>query len=386
MKENVIILRYGELHLKGNNRAYFENVLLKNIKNSLKNYTFDLKKISGRYVISSFNQNEYNQIVEKLKKIFGLVSFSPAYELKTEIEQIENECKKIAKELNGSFRITTKRADKKFPIKSDEFSAHIGGIMLNENSNLKVDLHNPETNIIIEIRENGFTYILTKIIHAHGGMPVGTAGKGLLMLSGGIDSPVAGYMMAKRGLSLCAIHFHSFPYTSLQAKEKVLTLKEILEDYTGKIKLFVVPFTKIQEAIHINCYEEYMITIMRRIMLRIAEKIAKKYNCGAIITGESLGQVASQTLESITVTNSVVESLPIFRPLIGMDKTEIMNISNDIGTYETSILPYEDCCTVFLPKNPVIKPTIKKAKYEEDKIGNLDYLIEQAINNIEIIE
>lgn len=386
MKENVIILRYGELHLKGNNRAYFENALLKNIKNSLKNYTFDLKKISGRYVISSFNQNEYNQIVEKLKKIFGLVSFSPAYELKTEIEQIENECKKIAKELNGGFRITTKRANKKFPIKSDEFSAHIGGIMLNENSNLKVDLHNPETNIIIEIRENGFTYILTKIIHAHGGMPVGTAGKGLLMLSGGIDSPVAGYMMAKRGLSLCAIHFHSFPYTSLQAKEKVLTLKEILEDYTGKIKLFVVPFTKIQEAIHINCYEEYMITIMRRIMLRIAEKIAKKYNCGAIITGESLGQVASQTLESITVTNSVVESLPIFRPLIGMDKTEIMNISNDIGTYETSILPYEDCCTVFLPKNPVIKPTIKKAKYEEDKIGNLDYLIEQAINNMEIIE
>ena len=216
-------------------------------------------------------------------------------------------------------------------------------------------------------------------------MPVGTAGKGLLMLSGGIDSPVAGYMMAKRGLSLNAIHFHSFPYTSLQAKEKVLKLKDILEDYTSKIKLFVVPFTKIQEAIHINCYEEYMITIMRRIMLRIAERVAKKYNCGTIITGESLGQVASQTLESITVTNSVVENLPIFRPLIGMDKSEIMKISNEIGTYETSILPYEDCCTVFLPKNPVIKPTIKKAQVEEDKI-NLDYLIDEAINNIEIIE
>ena len=385
MKENVIILRYGELHLKGNNRAFFENALLKNIKQSLKDFSFELKKISGRYVISNYNENDYNLIIEKLKKIFGLVSVSPAFELSTDKEEIITKCMEIAKELTGSFRISTKRADKKFPVKSDEFSAFIGEIFLNANSNLKVDLHNPDTNIIIEIRENGKTYILTKIIYAHGGMPVGTAGKGLLMLSGGIDSPVAGYMMAKRGLSLNAIHFHSFPYTSLQAKEKVLKLKDILEDYTSKIKLFVVPFTKIQEAIHINCYEEYMITIMRRIMLRIAERVAKKYNCGTIITGESLGQVASQTLESITVTNSVVENLPIFRPLIGMDKSEIMKISNEIGTYETSILPYEDCCTVFLPKNPVIKPTIKKAQVEEDKI-NLDYLIDEAINNIEIIE
>ena len=385
MKENVIILRYGELHLKGNNRAFFENALLKNIKQSLKDFSFELKKISGRYVISNYNENDYNLIIEKLKKIFGLVSVSPAFELSTDKEEIITKCMEIAKELTGSFRISTKRADKKFPVKSDEFSAFIGEIFLNANSNLKVDLHNPDTNIIIEIRENGKTYILTKIIYAHGGMPVGTAGKGLLMLSGGIDSPVAGYMMAKRGLSLNAIHFHSFPYTSLQAKEKVLKLKDILEDYTSKIKLFVVPFTKIQEAIHINCYEEYMITIMRRIMLRIAERVAKKYNCGTIITGESLGQVASQTLESITVTNSVVENLPIFRPLIGMDKSEIMKISNEIGTYETSILPYEDCCTVFLPKNPVIKPTIKKAQVEENKI-NLDYLIDEAINNIEIVE
>ncbi len=385
MKENVIILRYGELHLKGNNRAFFENALLKNIKQSLKDFSFELKKISGRYVISNYNENDYNLIIEKLKKIFGLVSVSPAFELSTDKEEIITKCMEIAKELTGSFRISTKRADKKFPVKSDEFSAFIGEIFLNANSNLKVNLHNPDTNIIIEIRENGKTYILTKIIYAHGGMPVGTAGKGLLMLSGGIDSPVAGYMMAKRGLSLNAIHFHSFPYTSLQAKEKVLKLKDILEDYTSKIKLFVVPFTKIQEAIHINCYEEYMITIMRRIMLRIAERVAKKYNCGTIITGESLGQVASQTLESITVTNSVVENLPIFRPLIGMDKSEIMKISDEIGTYETSILPYEDCCTVFLPKNPVIKPTIKKAQVEENKI-NLDYLIDEAINNIEIIE
>ncbi len=385
MKENVIILRYGELYLKGNNRAFFENTLIKNIKHSLKDFTFELKKISGRYVISNYNECDYNMIIEKLKRVFGLVSMSPAFEFPTNIDDITLKCQELGKELTGTFRISTKRADKKFPIKSDDFSAKIGEIILNSNPNLKVDLHNPDTNIIIEIRENGQTYLLTKIIYAHGGMPVGTAGKGMLMLSGGIDSPVAGYMMAKRGLSLSAIHFHSFPYTSLQAKEKVFKLKEILEDFTGKIKLFVVPFTKIQEAIHINCYEEYMITIMRRIMLRIAERVAKKYNCGAIITGESLGQVASQTLESITVTNSVVKDLPVFRPLIGMDKSEIMQISNDIGTYETSILPYEDCCTVFLPKNPVIKPTIKKATLEEDKI-NLEYLIEEAINNLEIIE
>ena len=385
MKENVIILRYGELYLKGNNRSFFENTLLKNIRHSLKDFTFELKKISGRYIISNYNEEDYNLIIEKLTKVFGLVSVSPAYEFPTNIEDIENKCKELAADLSGTFRITTKRADKKFPIKSDNFSAMMGEVILKANPNLKVDLHNPDTSIIIEIRENGQTYILSKIIHAHGGMPVGTAGKGLLMLSGGIDSPVAGYMMAKRGLTLYAIHFHSFPYTSLQAKEKVLKLKEILEGYTGKIKLFVVPFTKIQEAIHVNCFEEYMITIMRRIMLRIAERVAKKYSCGTIITGESLGQVASQTLESITVTNSVIKELPVFRPLIGMDKTEIMKISNDIGTYETSILPYEDCCTVLLPKNPVIKPTIKKAIHEEEKF-NLDYLIDDAINNIEIIE
>ena len=312
------------------------------------------------------------------------MSISPAIELDTSIENIESVCINLAKNIQGTFRVTTKRADKKFPIKSDDFSAKIGKVILDANKNLKVDLHNSDTNFIIEIRENNKTYILTEVIHCPGGMPVGTAGRGLLMLSGGIDSPVAGYMMAKRGLSLSAIHFHSFPYTSLEAKEKVLKLKEIMEDYTGKIKLYVVPFTKIQEAIHINCHEEYMITIMRRIMLRIAEKVANENHLGAIITGESLGQVASQTMESLTVTNSVVKTIPIFRPLIGMDKSEIMDVSNKIETYETSILPYEDCCTVFLPKNPIIKPTIKKAQHEESFL-HLDLLIEEAVKNIEII-
>ena len=384
MKNNVIILRYGELHLKGNNRAYFENMLIKNIKHSLSSFNFELKRISGRYVISNYRESDYNKIINKLKKIFGLVSISPAIELDTSIENIESVCINLAKNIQGTFRVTTKRADKKFPIKSDDFSAKIGKVILDANKNLKVDLHNSDTNFIIEIRENNKTYILTEVIHCPGGMPVGTAGRGLLMLSGGIDSPVAGYMMAKRGLSLSAIHFHSFPYTSLEAKEKVLKLKEIMEDYTGKIKLYVVPFTKIQEAIHINCHEEYMITIMRRIMLRIAEKVANENHLGAIITGESLGQVASQTMESLTVTNSVVKTIPIFRPLIGMDKSEIMDVSNKIETYETSILPYEDCCTVFLPKNPIIKPTIKKAQHEESFL-HLDLLIEEAVKNIEII-
>ena len=384
MKNNVIILRYGELHLKGNNRAYFENMLIKNIKHSLSSFNFELKRISGRYVISNYRESDYNKIINKLKKILGLVSISPAIELDTSIENIESVCINLAKNIQGTFRVTTKRADKKFPIKSDDFSAKIGKVILDANKNLKVDLHNSDTNFIIEIRENNKTYILTEVIHCPGGMPVGTAGRGLLMLSGGIDSPVAGYMMAKRGLSLSAIHFHSFPYTSLEAKEKVLKLKEIMEDYTGKIKLYVVPFTKIQEAIHINCHEEYMITIMRRIMLRIAEKVANENHLGAIITGESLGQVASQTMESLTVTNSVVKTIPIFRPLIGMDKSEIMDVSNKIETYETSILPYEDCCTVFLPKNPIIKPTIKKAQHEESFL-HLDLLIEEAVKNIEII-
>lgn len=384
MKNNVIMLRYGEIHLKGNNRNFFEKLLIRNINHALYGISHVLKKISGRYVITEYDEMDYDLIVEKLTKVFGLVSLSPALEMDTDQEAIENECKALAQTLSGTFRVNTKRADKKFPIKSDDFSAHIGELMLDANEKLSVDLHNPQNVITVEIRENNKTYILHEVIKCHGGMPVGSAGRGLLMLSGGIDSPVAGYMMAKRGLALSAIHFHSFPYTSLQAKEKVIKLRDIIEDYTGKMPLFVVPFTKIQEAIHVNCHEEYMITIMRRIMLRIAEKIAVKYGLGAIVTGESLGQVASQTMESITVTNSVMKELPIFRPLIGMDKIEIMNISNDIKTYETSILPYEDCCTVFLPKNPVIKPSIQKALKEEESL-DIDYLIDQAVDNVEIL-
>ena len=239
--------------------------------------------------------------------------------------------------------------------------------------------------VYVEIRENGKAYIHSDKTFSVGGMPVGSSGKGLLMLSGGIDSPVAGYMMAKRGLSIDAIHFHSFPYTSIQAKEKVISLAEVLTQYIGDVKIYLIPFTRIQELIHANCDDSYMITIMRRIMLRIAEKVCELNGIKTIITGESLGQVASQTIESITVTNSVLKKIPVMRPLIGMDKSEITEISKKINTFDISILPYEDCCTVFLPKNPVIKPTIEKAENEESFL-DIDTLVDAAVEAMEIIE
>ena len=267
---------------------------------------------------------------------------------------------------------------------SMEIERHLGGVVLDKNPNLKVDLYNPELVINVEIRVNNKTYIYSNLYPCANGLPLGSAGKGLLLLSGGIDSPVAGYLMSKRGLKLEAVHFHSYPYTSAQAKEKVIELAKEISEYCGEIKLHVVSFTEIQEQIHKNCDAEYMITIMRRIMMRIAERLCKENGLGAIVTGESLGQVASQTMQSMTVTNSVV-SLPVFRPVIAFDKEEIMNVARKIGTYETSILPYEDCCTVFLPKNPVIRPTISRAEYLEKSL-DIDSLVETAVLNEEIID
>jgi len=283
-----------------------------------------------------------------------------------------------------TYKVSTTRADKTFEIGSMDLSREIGEIILNNNPNASVDVHNPETLINIDIRENGKTYIFYDHIKGRGGMPVSTAGNGLALLSGGIDSPVAAYKMAHRGMKIFGIHFHSFPYTSLQAKEKVVSLAKQIQPFTQMHRLFVVPFTHIQESIHTNCRAEFMITIMRRIMIRIAERVARKNNCLALITGESLGQVASQTIESITSTNIVAERLPILRPLIAMDKNEIIEISRQIKTFDISILPYEDCCTVFLPKNPVIKPKLDEVVKEEEKL-ELETLIKEAIDNIEII-
>ena len=264
-----------------------------------------------------------------------------------------------------------------------ELDAHLGGVLLKKWSHLSVDLYNPNMIVYVEVRTNGKTYIYNKLYQCAGGLPLGSAGKGLLLLSGGIDSPVAGYLMSKRGLRLEAVHFHSYPYTSVQAKEKVLELAKQISTYCGEIRLHVVSFTEIQEQIHRNCDAEYMITIMRRIMMRIAEKICQQNELGAIVTGESLGQVASQTMQSMNVTNSVI-NLPVFRPVIAYDKEEIMDVAKKIGTFETSILPYEDCCTVFLPKNPVIRPTIKRAEILEENL-DVEALVKQAINNEEIV-
>ena len=381
----VILLRFGELYLKGDNRYIFEQQLINNIKSKLEGEVFKFEKTFGRYVVSCYEQAREGQIIEKLKQVFGLYSLSPAIEVDATIKDIEEKAKDIVLQEGSSFKVAVKRADKKFPITSMEFAKQLGGIILEKNPDAKVDLYNPQFIFNVDIRLNHKAYIFTETIRCQGGLPLGSAGRGLLLLSGGIDSPVAGYLMAKRGLILEALHFHSYPYTSEQAKEKVIELARKLTEYVGDINLHVISFTKVQESIHMNCSSEYMITIMRRIMMRIAERLCEKNNLGAIITGESLGQVASQTMQSMTVTGRVVETKPIFRPCIAMDKEEIMAIAKEIETYATSILPYEDCCTVFLPKNPVIKPTIEKALKEEAKI-NIDKLVEECLSGEELIQ
>lgn len=382
--KDVILLRFGEIYLKGKNKGFFERTLLKNIRKSLVDFDCNVEKISGRYLVTDFDEIDSSAIISRLKKIFGLTSLSIAKEFDTSKEAIENFVSTFKTDAK-TFRVSVKRADKTFPIASNEYEKLLGGIVLDNNPNLKVQLKNPELELVVEIRENKKTYILTDSISCVGGMPIGTAGKGLVLLSGGIDSPVASYMMAKRGLELIGLHFHSFPYTSVQAKEKVCKLAKLLTEYTGHIKLICCPFTTIQEEIHKNCSPEFMITIMRRIMMQIAKRVCDKFDAKAIITGESLAQVASQTLESINVTNDAQSTYPVFRPCIGMDKSEIIDISQKIGTYETSILPYEDCCTVFLPKNPVIKPKLDKVKREESRL-DIETLITNALNNLEIIE
>ena len=379
----VILLRFGELYLKGHNRNIFENTLIQNIKNSLTGETFSFSKTFGRYVISDYDEKRQDEIVSKLKKVFGLYSLSIAEEVDAQLETIKQVVSniKIGKQ---SFKVFVKRADKTFPLSSMELARELGGVVLDNNNESTVDLYNPQKEIYVDIRLNHKAYIFDEIIKCQGGLPLGTSGKGLLLLSGGIDSPVAGYLMAKRGMTLEALHFHSYPYTSEQAKDKVIELAKLLCEYVGEIKLHIVSFTRVQEEIHKRCKSEFMITIMRRIMMRVAERLCKANNLGAIVTGESLGQVASQTMQSMTVTGNVVKELPVFRPCIAMDKEDIIAISKDIDTYDTSILPYEDCCTVFLPKNPVIKPTIKQAEQEESYL-NIDSLVEECINREEVI-
>lgn len=382
--KKVLMLKFGELFLKGRNRREFLKQLKNNIVLKLKGIDCVLTETQGRLIVSDFSVEMEEEIVSRLQMVFGLIGIASALEIETSLDNIKEEICKLDFSGFKTFKVEVKRADKTFPMNSMDLEKYLGGIVLDSNPDLKVDLYTPELTIFVEIRVNNKTYIYKNLLHCAGGLPLGSAGKGLLLLSGGIDSPVAGYLMSKRGLALEAVHFHSYPYTSVQAKEKVIELANLISKYCGKIKLHIVSFTEIQEQIHKNCDPEYMITIMRRIMMRIAQRICMANNLGAIVTGESLGQVASQTMQSMTVTNAVV-NLPVFRPVIAFDKEEIMDISRKIGTYETSILPYEDCCTVFLPKNPVIRPTIKRAEFLEKNL-DIEKLVDDALKGEEIIE
>lgn len=385
---NVLLIKYGEIMLKGLNRPFFEKQLERNIKKILTgNFQFAITKEHGRFFIEiTGDETERRKAADKIAKVFGIVSVSFAYKLELEKEDIFTAAVACSKDavLRGhkTFKVETRRPNKLFPYDSMKFSAMTGEQVLNALPELKVDVHNPEFIVYVELRKSAYVY--TESIRAGGGIPVGSSGRGLILLSGGIDSPVAAYMMAKRGLQLDAVYYHSHPYTTEMAKEKVIDLAKRLSLYCGNIRLHVVNFTNAQLAIYDNCPHAQLTIIMRRLMMMIAEKLAEQIGAKALVTGESLGQVASQTLESLGVTNSAV-SLPVFRPLIGMDKYEVIDIAKEIDTFETSILPYEDCCTVFVAKHPETRPRLERIRASEKNI-DIDALLEECMSDIEIIE
>ena len=377
----IILIKYGELTTKKDNRKVFINILYNNIKKALSEYKVNIIKTRDRMYIET--TENIDEIVDILKNIFGIHSIVVATRVNTNIEEIEATVLEVVKTIDfTTFKVETNRADKSFPINSMDFSRKIGSLVLKNIEGKKVDVHNPDYLLHIEIRKD-YTYIYHKEVKASGGYPVSVAGKGLLMLSGGIDSPVAGYLAMKRGIKIECVYFESPPHTSIMAKNKVKKLVEELTKYDASITLNVVKFTDIQEAIYKNIDPTYMITIMRRMMYRISEKIMEKTSCLCLINGESVGQVASQTLTSMSVINSVT-NVPVIRPVACLDKLEIIDISRKIGTYETSILPYEDCCTIFLPKHPVINPDLDKCiKYEN--LFDYEELINECVENIEVI-
>ncbi len=375
----VILIRFNEIHLKGGNKKYFTKLLYNNIKTALKGIDCKIENIQNRLLVRDYADED--EIITNLKKVFGIHSISVALEMNTDAEGIREYIRTLR--INKTFKCDVNRADKSFPTKSNDFAAELGEIILDNNPSASVEIHNPEIIVYIDIRENGKTFIFANKIYAYSGLPLGESRDGLLLLSGGIDSPVAGFCMAKRGLRQDILHFDSFPYTSPQAKEKVIELAKKIKKYIGARFMYVCSMTKFQEEFHIKCNEEYEINLLRRAMIRVANALCEKFRYKTIITGESLGQVASQTIESLTSTNAVAK-YPVLRPLISFNKDEIINIAKDIDTYETSVLPYEDCCTVFLPKNPIIKPRVKDAEREENKI-NLEHLLNEVIENIEVI-
>ena len=383
--DKVISVSLGEIALKGLNRKYFEDQLISKMRKAIGEIEYNkIYKEQGKIYIETPEDN-FDLIINRLKKVFGLVYISPCYRVEKDIEQIELATIKIVKEKLSkanikTFKVVTNRADKSFPIKSPEVSSHMGAVILRNFEELSVDVHNPSIYLYIDIKKNAYIYI--DKIEGCRGMPVGSNGHGLLLLSGGIDSPVAGFMMAKRGMDISGVHFHSYPFTSERAEEKVKNLAKKLSIYTGNIKLYSVNILEIQKELNKKCPEKEMTILSRRFMMRIAEKIALSNEMDALITGESLGQVASQTIEGISVVNSAV-NIPILRPLIGLDKRDIIDIANDIDTYEISILPYDDCCTLFSPKHPVTNPKLQNIEYSETNV-DVDGLIKDVINNMEI--
>jgi len=385
--DTVILLRYGEIHLKGLNRPFFEGCLVDNIKASLNDIgPVTVKNGRGRFFVTC-PQERAEEAMGRLSRVFGLISLSPAIVCERDMAAIEKQAvalvgKRLERAGGKTFRMSCRRADKQFPMDSMEMNRHLGGVILDAYPELSVDLSNADIDLHVEVREQ--VYLYTETIQGAGGMPVGSGGKAMLMLSGGIDSPVAGWMMAKRGLSIEGVHFHSFPYTSERAKEKVYELCRHLTPWCGSIRLHVAPFTEIQESIYQQCPHEELVLIMRRFMMQIAQRTAETNGAGALVTGESVGQVASQTLESLTVTNDVAR-MPVFRPLIGLDKVEIMDIARRIDTYETSIQPYEDCCTIFTPKHPLTRPNLDRILRSEKKL-DIEGLVGRAMEGIEVVE
>lgn len=383
--ESILLVRYGEIALKGKNMMTFEKKLVSNIKAALRGSTFSITHQHGRIYIH-YNKGDEAEIIEKTTRVFGIVSLSPVLKVENDMAEIEqtalSEMKRLVAEKGiKTFKVETRRANKSFPMQSPEICRHLGGFLLDNIEGLKVDVNHPDITLNVEIRNT--TYVFSDKIPCLGGMPYGSAGKGMILLSGGIDSPVAAYMVSRRGLEIEAVHFHSYPFTSERALEKVVDLAKKLTTYTRNVRIHSVNILEIQKAINENCPSEEMTILSRCFMMKIAEKIALNNNCKCLVTGENMGQVASQTIEGLTVTNSMV-ALPVIRPLIAYDKNEIIDVARRIDTFETSILPFEDCCTVFLPDKVVTKPRLEKI---EKSLGllDVDQLVNDAIDRMEVI-
>ncbi len=391
MTFQTFLLKYGEIGIKGKNRYLFEDALVKQVKYALRDVDgqFEVYKSQARIYVDCIGEYDYDETVEHLKRVFGVVGICPVVRLEDKgFEELKKDVIAYMDEMyedkHFTFKVDTRRAKKSYPFNSMEVSRDLGeAILYAFPGEIKVDVHKPDVMLHVEIRKE--IYVYSQIIPGAGGMPIGTNGKAMLLLSGGIDSPVAGYMVSKRGVSLEATYFHAPPYTSERAKQKVVDLAKIVSRYTGPIKLNIVNFTDIQLYIYEKCPHDELTIIMRRYMMRIAEHFANESGCLGLITGESIGQVASQTMQSLAATNDVC-TLPVYRPLIGFDKQEIVTVSEKIDTYETSILPFEDCCTIFVAKHPVTKPNIEVIRRSEEKLAeNIDQLMKEAIETVEVI-